>query len=61
MIMNKILISNGYSPIIVYKDNKTAYFNAIEKSDEKVKKYYHFMLEQTNKSYDYILEVIDRY
>ena len=29
--MNKILISNGYFPIIVYKDNKLSYFNALEK------------------------------
>src|SRR3989344_8538664 len=57
MIMNKILVSNGYSPIIIYKDNKMSYFNSIEKSkDGKLKNYYHFMLEQTNKTYDYLLK-----
>lgn len=62
MIMNKILISNGYSPIIIYKENKSAYFNAIEKSKEgKLKNYYQFMLEQTDKSYNYLLDVIKRY
>ena len=62
MIMNKILISNGYSPIIIYKDNKLAYFNSIEKSKEgKLKNYYQFMLEQTDKSYGYLLDVIKRY
>lgn len=62
MIMNKILMSNGYSPIIVYKDNKIGYFNAIEKSKEgKSKNYYQFMLEQADKSYDYLLEVIKKY
>jgi len=41
LIMNKILMSNGYQPIIVYKDNKVAYFNTLEKSSEgKKKKYY---------------------
>ena len=57
LIMNKILISAGYPPIIVYKGNKTTYFNLLEKS----KSYYHFMLEQTDKSYDYLLKVIDKY
>ena len=46
----------------MYKDNKIAYFNAIEKSKEgKSKNYYQFMLEQADKSYDYILEVIKKY
>src|SRR3989338_2793497 len=63
LIMNKILIVNNYSPIIVYKDNKRSYFNAIEKSQQnnKLKNYYHFMLEQTDKSYDYLLKSIERY
>lgn len=62
MIMNKILISNGYPPIIVFKKNKIAYFRSIEKSKEgKIKNYYHFMTEQTNKSYDFILKVIRKY
>jgi Fic family protein len=62
LIMNKILISNGYSPIIVYKDNKISYFNSLEKSKEgKLKNYYQFMLEQTDKSYDYLLKVISKY
>jgi len=62
LIMNKILISAGYLPIIVYKENKTSYFNALEKTKEgKLKKYYQFMLEQADKSYDYLLEVIGKY
>lgn len=62
LIMNKILISAGYSPIIVYKVNKIAYFNALEKTaDGKSKSYYHFMLEQADKSYDYLLEAIEKY
>lgn len=62
LIMNKILMSAGYSPIIVYKSNKTSYFNALEKTrDGKIKNYYQFMLEQVDKSYDYILGVIDKY
>jgi Fic family protein len=62
LIMNKILMSNGYSPIIVYKDNKLAYFNSLSKSEEgNLKNYYQFMFEQTNKTYDFLLDVIKRY
>jgi len=62
LIMNKILISNSYPPIIVYKDNKISYFNSIEKSKYgKLKNYYQFMLEQANKTYDYLLKVIEKY
>ena len=62
LIMNKVLMSSGYSPIIVYKENKTAYFNAIERTiDKKSKNYYQFMLGQADKSYDYLIKVIGRY
>jgi len=62
LIMNKILMANNYQPIIVYKDNKLSYFNAIEKSKEgKLKNYYQFMLEQTDKSYEYLLKAINKY
>ena len=55
MIMNKILIQNGFLPMIVFTDNKQAYFNAI-KSCEKgsKKKYYKFMLEQYKKTLDLV-------
>lgn len=62
LIMNKLLMSAGYSPVIVYKDNKLAYFNALEKTkDGKLKNYYQFMLEQTDRTYDYLLETINKY
>jgi Fic family protein len=62
LIMNKILISAGYAPIIIFKDNKEAYFNALSKAREgRNKKYYQFMLEQADKSYDFILEIIKKY
>lgn len=62
LIMNKILLSGGYYPIIVYKTNKVAYFNSIVKSkDGKMKNYYHFMLEQADKTYDYILDIFKKY
>ncbi|MFA5485310.1 MAG: Fic family protein [Candidatus Pacearchaeota archaeon] len=60
MIMNKILISSGYYPIIIFKTNKQTYFNSLEQ-DEKIKKYYQFMLEQIEKTYDYILQIISKY
>lgn len=62
LILNKILMQNGYPPIIVYKDNRNTYFNAISQAREgKTKKYYQFMLEQTNKSYDYFLDLLEKY
>jgi Fic family protein len=62
LIMNKILMNAGYSPIIVYKENKLSYFNALEHTRTgNLKKYYQFMLEQADKSYDFILETIARY
>ena len=62
LIMNKILMSAGYTPIVVYKDNKLSYFNSLEKSKEgKIKSYYQFMLEQADKTYDFLLETINRY
>lgn len=59
LIMNKILMSARYFPIIIYKSNKRAYFNAIE--TENVKKYFQCMLEQTNKTYSNFLEIIKKY
>ena len=62
LIMNKILMSAGYSPIIVYRENKLAYFNALEKTiDGRSKIYYQFMMEQIDKSYDYLLKVLQKY
>jgi Fic family protein len=62
LILNKILMQNGYPPMIVYKENKVSYFNAIEQArDGKYKKYYQFMLEQMNKSYDYTLDLLKKY
>ena len=62
LIMNKILISSGYQPIIVYKDNKLAYFNTLAKAKEgRIKNYYQFMLEQTIKTYDFLEEVTKKY
>ena len=55
-------MSAGYSSVIVYKDNKLAYFNALEKTkDGKLKTYYQFMLEQADKTYDYLLNTINKY
>lgn len=54
LIMNKILMNLGYFPIIVYKDNARAYFNAISKGlkRETKKTYYQFMSKQSKKTYD---------
>jgi len=62
LIMNKILISNGYQPIIVYKSNKESYFNSLAKANDGMsKKYYQFMLEQTMKSYNFLDSIVEKY
>ena len=62
LIMNKILINAKYSPIIIYKSNKNSYFGALEKTKNgKLKSYYQFMLEQADKTYDYLLETLEKY
>ena len=60
LLMNKIIMSNGYFPIIIYKSNKKGYFNALAKIENK-NKYYQFMLTQTEKTYDYILKIVQKY
>ncbi|MFT4343831.1 MAG: Fic family protein [Candidatus Woesearchaeota archaeon] len=60
LLINKIIMSNNYFPIIIYKSNKKSYFNALAKLENK-SKYYQFMLTQTEKTYDYILELLDKY
>ena len=63
MIMNKILMSNGYFPIIIYSSNSTAYFNSINKGlmGRNKKTYYHFMLEQAKKTYGQFYSIIQDY
>jgi Fic family protein len=53
LIMNKILSNNNYPLMIVFKENTQTYFNSIKQGrDGKAKKYYQFMLEQQQKSYE---------
>jgi len=63
LIMNKILMDQGYFPIIVYSENVQAYFNAISKGLKKdtKKSYYQFMLEQAKKTYDDCYTTIKNY
>lgn len=62
LLMNKILMSANYPPIIVYKENKQAYFNSISQArDGNKKKYTQFMLTQADKSYAWQLEVLKKY
>jgi len=60
MIMNRVLMSNGYFPIIVHSENSTSYYNAIAKglTERDRRKYYTFMLEQAQKTYTRFYEVI---
>lgn len=62
MLMNKILMSHGYFPIIIYSDNSTAYFNSISKGLTGSKKSYcQFMLEQARKTYLDFYSVVEEY
>ena len=59
MIMNKILDSGGYFPMIIFCENKRAYFNVLKKGRQgSEKKYMHFMLEQMDKTYDLVLRIL---
>ena len=50
-LMNKILISYGFPPMVLFSSNRQAYFNAIASTrDGRRQKYYTFMLESYLKS-----------
>jgi len=63
LIMNKILMSRGYFPIIIYSGNSRAYYNSIAKgSGSKNKRpYYQFMLKQARKTYKEFYDIIEKY
>ncbi len=63
LILNKILMQHGYFPMIVYKKNAKAYYNAIKKGLERQNKrsYYQFMLNQAKKTYSDFLVKIKEY
>ncbi len=53
LLLNKILISRWYLPMIIFESNRKAYFNAIDSANGwNKKKYYTFMLEQYSKTLD---------
>jgi len=62
-IMNKILMSKNYFPIIIYSENSTAYFNSISKGlmGNNMKTYYQFMLKQAKKTYNNFYNIIENY
>jgi len=52
-------MKDKYPLMIVFKDNKNAYFNSIKQGRaSKTKKYYQFMLEQQQKSYELTKKLI---
>lgn len=58
--MNKILIGAGYFLIIIFKENEVSYFNSLVNVENR-KKYYQFMLERVDKTYECVLGVAQRY
>ncbi len=63
LIMNKILMSNGYFPVVIYTGNSQSYFNSIAKASQRknVKTYYQFMLQQMLKTYRHFFEIIESF
>ena len=62
LIMNKILMSQKYFPIIIYSRNSRAYFNSISTGlMGNNKKYYQFILEQVKKTYNNFISIIENY
>ncbi len=63
LIMNKILMSQKYFPIIIYSKNSRAYFNSISKGliGKNMKTYYQFMLKQAKKTYMNFHDIIEKY
>ena len=63
LIMNKILMSQKYFPIIIYSVNSRAYFNSISKGliGKNMKTYYQFMLKQAKKTYKNFHDIIENY
>ena len=61
LIMNKILMTNGYFPMVIYTENAQAYFNALARASERerMKSYYQFMLGQMLKTYQYFFRVVE--
>lgn len=60
LIMNKVLMTNGYFPVVIHTDNSRAYFTAIAKASERrnVRTYYQFMLKQMLRTYKEFLVII---
>lgn len=56
-LMNKILLSGGYPPIIVFTANKQAYFNSLSQN----KKMFQFLVEQSIKSYELLTKIAKKY
>jgi hypothetical protein len=63
MLMNKVLLSHGYFPMIIHSVNSRAYFNSISKglSGKNRRTYYQFMLEQARKTYHTFYSIIEDY
>lgn len=63
MLMNRVLMSHGYFPIIIHSSNSTAYFNSISKglSGKNRRAYYQFMLTQVRKTYHTFYSIIEDY
>jgi Fic family protein len=62
LLMNKILMSGGYFPMIIYSSNTEAYYNSIRRGiNGNIKVYYQFMLKQMRRTYKKYKKIIEDY
>lgn len=58
LLMNLILIQNGYPPTIIKNSNRVKYINAIAEADKgNLTKFYKFILDATEETLDAYLEI----
>ena len=59
MIMNKILMSNSFPPIVIFDEDKINQYIAFDYYDNgDKKKFYRFLIDQTSKTYEHIYKEI---
>ena len=61
LLMNLLLVQEGYPPAIIRKEDRSAYINSLEKGQTKddLSDYYDLMLEAIDRSLDIYLEAVE--
>ena len=62
LLINIILLNNGYPPLIIRKTHRVSYFNALEAFDNgHPDKLYRFLLEKYKNTYEKFFKVYVKY